>query len=443
MDGLTVQTIAGCGPKADETAGGKECGSGIGVVEASRCEGFEVGDIVRGAWGWADHRVVHGADLQLLRPCHAGRPTAALGVLGVPGRAAYFGFAKILRPQRGDVVFISGGAGTVGACVAQLCKAAGCVVLGSTRSPAKEAYMKSVGFDKVPSTVFPGGPPEYAEAIKHMAPDGIQGYFDTTGGEISEGVWRNLVDGARVAVCGATSQCVAPASSLFPARGPPPKKVLQADERVVHLVAARPLRWPRAPPDRPQGLAGEPRLLLHGPRQNARGPHALSARPRPRPATPRDRRNAGGWEPWCNEFVFPEPDGRKVKWEAYCTKRFCTETDACDDAIAKLLDDKTHTSVCRRRHVRDAVSKRRPDRRGSRREETRLRPKVPRGAPRGRPRRRGRRLPAPLHGRERGQGRLLELAAGPLHKLDCPFWAFAPFASGGAPPVPSESSYYT
>lgn len=37
----------------------------------------------------------------------------------------------------------------------------------------------------------------------------------------------------------------------------------------------------------------------------------------------------------------------------------------------------------------------------------------------------------------------VELAAGPLHKLDCPFWAFAPFASGGAPPVSSESSYYT
>lgn len=304
MDGLWIQDLYGVGkPDPTETAGGRECGTCVGIIEDSRCEGFEKGDLVRGKWGVSDHRVVHAADLETLRACASGRPTAALGALGQCGRAAYFGFAKILRPEKGNTVFISGGAGSVGSIVAQLCKAVGCVVIGSTRSPKKEKFMKSCGFDKVLSTVFPGGPPEYAEAIKHMAPKGIDAYFDTTGGEVSEGVWRNLNTGSRVAVCGQTSQYTARTniSSIWSRRG------LCAG--FMHLCGD--------PKDSLENLG----FCSHV-RAKLLAAHVHC-----------------GWEPAQQTWTFPEPDGRSVRWEAYCIKRFITEEGACDDAMGKLIDD--------------------------------------------------------------------------------------------------------
>ncbi|KAH8043407.1 prostaglandin reductase [Aureococcus anophagefferens] len=124
-----------------EPAGGANCGECVGEVLESECIGFKPGDIVRGRWGWGDVRNIHGADLQL-RTIHDGRPSTALGVLGMPGRTAYFGLFNILKPEPGQTIFISGGAGCVGSCVAQMAKAKGCKVYGSTTHASKVAWME-------------------------------------------------------------------------------------------------------------------------------------------------------------------------------------------------------------------------------------------------------------------------------------------------------------
>ena len=188
-----------------EVAGGPNTGACVGRVVASACDRVRVGCIVRGRWGWRDVANVRGGDVEELAERAAARPSAALGVLGMPGRAAYFGLFKILKPTRGQTLFVSGGAGCVGSCVAQMAKAHfGCVVYGSTIHASKVDWMESVGYEKggVLDGYYADGPEHYAAALKKMIPQGVDLYLDCVGGELSEGVWRLLNDGARVAVCG-------------------------------------------------------------------------------------------------------------------------------------------------------------------------------------------------------------------------------------------------
>ena len=62
----------------------------------------------------------------------------ALGVLGMPGFTAHYGLFELGRPQPGETVFVSGGAGAVGSTAGQLAKLQGCrVMAGAPARPRK------------------------------------------------------------------------------------------------------------------------------------------------------------------------------------------------------------------------------------------------------------------------------------------------------------------
>jgi NADPH-dependent curcumin reductase CurA len=178
-------------------------GGTVGKVVQSNHPGFVKGDIVEGMLGWQEYAVSDGHGLRKIDPKTAPISTA-LGVLGMPGLTAYFGLLDVARPNAGETVMISGGAGAVGSAAGQIARILGCRVVGTAGSDAKINYMVGeLGYD---AAFNYRSIENYYDALHEICPDGIDVYFDNVGGAITDAVARLLRPGARIAVCGQISQ---------------------------------------------------------------------------------------------------------------------------------------------------------------------------------------------------------------------------------------------
>ncbi len=170
----------------------------VGDVVESNHGRYEAGDVVTGELDWADYSVADGDDLHPVDP-DLGPVSTALGVLGMPGRTAYFGLLEVADPTPGDTVVVSAAAGAVGSVVGQLAKLSGCRAVGIAGSDEKTAYLTDeLGFDAAINYETD----DVHEAVGAACPDGVDVYFDNVGGEITDAVFRHLAVGASVAVCG-------------------------------------------------------------------------------------------------------------------------------------------------------------------------------------------------------------------------------------------------
>ena len=127
---------------------------------------------------------------------------AFLGVAGMPGLAAYAGLLRVGALKDGDVVFVSGAAGTVGSLVCQIAKAKGHTVIGSAGGARKMAFLKEIGVDHV---IDYKAEKDLTAALIAAAPDGIDVYFDNVGGEHLEAAITAGRPSARIILCGAIS----------------------------------------------------------------------------------------------------------------------------------------------------------------------------------------------------------------------------------------------
>lgn len=178
-------------------------GGSVGVVTKSNHPNFAEGDSVLGMWGWMDYFVSNGEGLTKLDR-NLAPVTTALGILGMPGMTAYFGFLDICEPKEGDEVFVSGAAGAVGEIVGQIAKIKGCRVVGSAGTDEKvERIQAECGFDDAFNYKTETN---YVAALKSRFPKGINCYFDNVGGEQTDAVLLNLANFARISICGAISQ---------------------------------------------------------------------------------------------------------------------------------------------------------------------------------------------------------------------------------------------
>ena len=180
-------------------------GIGVGVVVASKCEGFAVGDAVAGMVGWQEHACGRPELLGVQRVERIpGVPlTAYFGVLGVTGgMTAYFGLLDVGKPKAGETVVVSAAAGSVGSLVGQIAKIHGCRVIGVAGGPEKCAYVtEELGFDGCVDYKKGG----LDEAIRAACPEGIDVYFDNVGGAVLDAVLANLSLRARIVICGLIS----------------------------------------------------------------------------------------------------------------------------------------------------------------------------------------------------------------------------------------------
>lgn len=176
--------------------------AGVGNVVASRNAKFKEGTLVWGGFGWQTHFVTDGRGVQALDPeiyNGAIKPTAAIGVFGIPGLTAFFGLFEIGKPKEGNVVLVSSAAGTVGATAGQIAKILGCTAIGLAGSEAKCAYLKEIGFDVAINYKTAG---DLTAAFKQAAPKGIDIYFDNVGAETLDAAIVNMRRHGRIVVSG-------------------------------------------------------------------------------------------------------------------------------------------------------------------------------------------------------------------------------------------------
>jgi hypothetical protein len=193
------------------TLGEAMTGGAVGRIAASRNSRYAEGDWVLHQLGWREWALSDGSALRRLDPTTAPISTA-LGVLGMPGFTAWYGLFVLGRPESGETVLVSGAAGAVGSAAGQMAAIAGCRVIGSAGSAEKLAWLGELGFDDA----FDYREQTPRDALRELAPDGVDIYFDNVGGDHLEAAIGALRPHGRVVACGSISRY----NDAEPAPGP-------------------------------------------------------------------------------------------------------------------------------------------------------------------------------------------------------------------------------
>jgi NADPH-dependent curcumin reductase CurA len=187
--------------------------AGIGRVIESRHAGFTVGDEVYGVFGVQHYALSDGRGVTRVDTTLAPAPVH-LGVLGISGLTAYFGLLDVGRPEAGQTVVVSGAAGSVGSVTGQIARIKGCRAVGIAGGQEKCRWLvEELGFDA--AIDYKAG--NLRAQLKTHAPNGVDVFFDNTGGEALEAALGRLARGGRIVLCGAVSQYNATAAGGGPA----------------------------------------------------------------------------------------------------------------------------------------------------------------------------------------------------------------------------------
>jgi NADPH-dependent curcumin reductase CurA len=158
-------------------------------VVASASPALPVGATVLHGLGWREHAAGPAAQF---RPIDAGDAVPLLS----GGLTAYAGLRTAgLRP--GETVYVSGAAGGIGSVAGAVARALGAAwVIGSTGSAGKVAALtERFGYD--------AGFRHGAQALRSVAPDGVDVGFDTVGGPVLAELVDAMRPHGRIALCGA------------------------------------------------------------------------------------------------------------------------------------------------------------------------------------------------------------------------------------------------
>ena len=176
-------------------------GSAVARVEESNADAVPVGALVTCPAGWQDYSLHKAGAVQVVQG--GGDPAHHLGVYGTNGLTAYFGLFDLGEPKAGQTLVVSAAAGSVGHLVGQMAKISGCRVVGVAGSDAKcRLLTDELGFDAAVNHRSPDFRGDFREACG----DGIDIYFDNTGGEILGGALRRMKAHGRIVCCGVVSQ---------------------------------------------------------------------------------------------------------------------------------------------------------------------------------------------------------------------------------------------
>ncbi|KAG7254908.1 hypothetical protein CRUP_024873 [Coryphaenoides rupestris] len=165
-----------------------ECvdGGGVGVVEASRCEGLTQGDVVDP--GLVDGHLSH-----------------LLGAVGITGLTAILGVREKghVTPGANQTMVVSGAAGACGSVAGgpsrRLLQGGGDLRASQGKCAA---LVEEMGFTAAVNYRHD----DVAARLSECCPDGVDVYFDNVGGAISDTVISQMNHGGHVILCGRFSQ---------------------------------------------------------------------------------------------------------------------------------------------------------------------------------------------------------------------------------------------
>lgn len=210
--------------------------SGAAEVIDSKNDKFPVGTKLTGMFGWTEYLVSNGKGMQVVP--NDIDVEAALCVLGLPGLTAYHGFNELASPLLGETIVISGAAGSVGSMVGQLAKNEGLHVVGVAGSGEKCRWLvDELGFDAALNYKDPNLKNAFATSI----PNGIDIYFENTGGPIQQFAYDRMNANGRIIVCGMIADYNASALS------PGPNWMNMIRKRLTIKGYAMPDHWRRFP----------------------------------------------------------------------------------------------------------------------------------------------------------------------------------------------------
>lgn len=173
----------------------------VAVVLRSNDPAVAEGEFLYGWFNWQDFAV--GDSSRIVSRARAAVPLSAYaGLLGINGLTAYLGLIELGRPIQGDTLLVSTAAGSVGSFVGQIGKLQGCRTIGLTGDEAKVARCRErFGYDEA----FNYKTADLAGVLADSAPDGLNVYFDNTGGGILDTALRRMAVGGRIVQCGTAS----------------------------------------------------------------------------------------------------------------------------------------------------------------------------------------------------------------------------------------------
>ena len=176
-------------------------GGGLSEVVESNVGHLKPGDLVFADAGWQEYATLPGKHLARLPDLKP--ETHLLSVYGIAGLTAYFGLLECGRPKPGETVVVSAAAGSVGSIVGQIAKIKGCRVVGVAGGEEKGRWLtEELGFDAAVDYKSA----EFKRQLRAAVPDGIDVYFDNTGGDVFEACLFAMKNHGRIACCGALSQ---------------------------------------------------------------------------------------------------------------------------------------------------------------------------------------------------------------------------------------------
>src|SRR3546814_98819 len=123
----------------------------------------------------------------------------ALGPFGLNSLTAYFGLVRVCRPCPGDVLVVSGAAGSTGSVAAQIGRIQGCRVIGIAGGAEKCTWLRDqCRIDDV----IDYRSQDVGSALRTLCPAGVDIFFDNVGGDMLQAAVDNMAKFGRIVLFG-------------------------------------------------------------------------------------------------------------------------------------------------------------------------------------------------------------------------------------------------